>query len=90
MTSIDSLYITFLAQTAVLQLRPHLPMRMRLASSWTLLYSLDQHGISLSTLYRKVKGKGPCILAIKDANDDVCISHLMLKRLRVFSHVHQW
>ncbi|KAI9282060.1 TLD-domain-containing protein [Umbelopsis sp. AD052] len=52
-------------------LRPHLPVRLRLTSSWTLLYSLDQHGISLSTLYQKVKGKGPCILAIKDANDQI-------------------
>ncbi|CAO3662674.1 unnamed protein product [Umbelopsis ramanniana] len=52
-------------------LRPHLPVRLRLTSSWTLLYSLDQHGISLSTLYQKVKGKGPCILAIKDDNDKI-------------------
>ncbi|CDZ97826.1 Oxidation resistance protein [Phaffia rhodozyma] len=32
-------------------LRPHLPPRLRLAGSWSLLYSLDQHGSSLGTLY---------------------------------------
>ncbi|KAL1929418.1 hypothetical protein VTP01DRAFT_1556 [Rhizomucor pusillus] len=54
------------------QLRPYLPRRYRLASQWSLLYSLDQHGTSLATLYRLVKAnKGPCILAIKDAEDHV-------------------
>jgi hypothetical protein len=62
-------------------------MRMRLAPSWTLLYSLDQHGISLSTLYRKVKGKGPCVLAIKNANNEVCIIDLGARLFnRVFLH----
>ncbi|KAI8382372.1 TLDc domain-containing protein [Blakeslea trispora] len=38
----------------------------------SLLYSLDQHGISLSSLYRLVKSnKGPCVFAIKDADDNV-------------------
>ncbi|KAH6893970.1 TLD-domain-containing protein [Coprinopsis sp. MPI-PUGE-AT-0042] len=32
-------------------IRPHLPPLSRLPKSWTLLYSLDQHGISLNTLY---------------------------------------
>lgn len=35
----------------LLQIRPHLPPRQRLASKWSLLYSLDQHGSSLGTLY---------------------------------------
>ncbi|ORX63078.1 TLD-domain-containing protein [Hesseltinella vesiculosa] len=49
-----------------------LPQRYRLAKKWTLLYSIDQHGISLTTLYRLVKNnKGPCVFAIKDANDQV-------------------
>ncbi|TFK99833.1 TLD-domain-containing protein [Pterulicium gracile] len=33
------------------QLRPHLPPLSRLPSSWSLLYSMDQHGSSLQTLY---------------------------------------
>lgn len=31
-----------------------LPRRLRLGKSWTLLYSLDQHGSSLATLYNRV------------------------------------
>ncbi|CAO3612345.1 unnamed protein product [Mucor fragilis] len=53
-------------------LRVELPRRYRLAPEMTLLYSLDQHGISLSSLYRLVKAnKGPCVLVIKDADDNV-------------------
>lgn len=70
------------------QLRPHLPVRIRLASSWTLLYSLDQHGISLSTLYQKVKGKGPCILAVKDANDEVCFSTVLVLLSLCATHLY--
>ncbi|KWU43053.1 TLD-domain-containing protein [Rhodotorula sp. JG-1b] len=32
-------------------IRPFLPPRLRLSSKWTLLYSLDQHGISIHTLF---------------------------------------
>ncbi|CAO3590597.1 unnamed protein product [Absidia cylindrospora] len=61
-----------LTDTIVEKLRSFLPQRYRLATRWSLLYSLDQHGISLTTLYRLVKNnKGPCILAIKDAEDQV-------------------
>ena len=35
------------------QLRPHLPPLARLAQTWTLLYSADQHGLSLNTLYHR-------------------------------------
>lgn len=31
-----------------------LPLRLRLGKSWSLLYSLDQHGSSLATLYSRV------------------------------------
>ncbi|KAL7421153.1 oxidation resistance protein 1 [Cryptotrichosporon argae] len=37
------------------QLRATLPARQRLSDKWTLLFSLDQHGASLSTLYRQVE-----------------------------------
>lgn len=36
-------------------LTAHLPKRLQLGKSWKLLYSSDQHGISLSTLYHKVE-----------------------------------
>lgn len=35
------------------QLRLHLPALARLPKAWTLLYSLDQHGVLLNTLYTK-------------------------------------
>ncbi|WRT68916.1 uncharacterized protein IL334_005898 [Kwoniella shivajii] len=40
------------------QLRRFLPPRQRLSGAWTLLFSLDQHGASLSTLYRLVDRYG--------------------------------
>ncbi|GAA6039877.1 hypothetical protein JCM8097_006775 [Rhodosporidiobolus ruineniae] len=36
-------------------LRPSLPPRLRLSPRWTLLYSLDQHGISLSTFFTSLE-----------------------------------
>jgi TLD len=35
------------------QIRTRLPALARLSTSWTLLYSIDQHGISLNTLYTR-------------------------------------
>ncbi|WVQ93343.1 hypothetical protein IAU59_000411 [Kwoniella sp. CBS 9459] len=40
------------------ELRQHIPPRQRLSNAWTLLFSLDQHGASLSTLYRLVEKFG--------------------------------
>ncbi|KAI9492529.1 TLD-domain-containing protein [Zychaea mexicana] len=54
------------------KLRPYLPRRHRLTTQWSLLYSLDQHGSSLTTLYRQCRSyRGPCVLAIKDADDTI-------------------
>ncbi|WFD27987.1 oxidation resistance protein 1 [Malassezia nana] len=36
------------------RLQAQLPRRLRLGKSWSLVYSLDQHGASLATLYSKV------------------------------------
>ncbi|KAJ1929567.1 oxidation resistance protein 1 [Tieghemiomyces parasiticus] len=60
-----------LTQTVARQLQPSLPVRLRLASTWKLLYSTSQHGISMATLFRQVQRKGPCILAIRDTQDNV-------------------
>ncbi|KAI0655799.1 TLD-domain-containing protein [Cubamyces menziesii] len=53
-------------------LRPFFPALARLPRSWTLLYSLDQHGISLNTLYARCQDfKGSALLIVRDANDAV-------------------
>ncbi|KAJ7270628.1 TLD-domain-containing protein [Mycena haematopus] len=58
-------------------IHPHLPALLRLPRQWTLFYSLDQHGISLNTLYyrcappsstRTPHPKG-ALLVIQDADD---------------------
>lgn len=36
------------------RIQSNLPPRLQLGRNWKLLYSMDQHGISLSTLYQKV------------------------------------
>ena len=42
----------------------------RISRSWTLLYSLDQHGISLNTLYTRCEAHtGGALLVMRDSND---------------------
>ncbi|KAF9089711.1 oxidation resistance protein 1 [Mortierella sp. AD031] len=53
------------------QIRLELPRKLRNATKWNLVYSSDQHGISMTTLYHRCKGKGPMILALKDTTDAV-------------------
>ncbi|EKM48308.1 uncharacterized protein PHACADRAFT_155199 [Phanerochaete carnosa HHB-10118-sp] len=54
------------------KLRPHLPALKRLPRSWTMMYSLDQHGISLNTLYTRCEAHaGGALLVLRDANDAV-------------------
>ncbi|KAI0665525.1 TLD-domain-containing protein [Trametes maxima] len=53
-------------------LRPFFPALARLPRAWTLLYSLDQHGISLNTLYARCQDfKGSALLVVRDTNDAV-------------------
>ena len=52
------------------QLRPFLPALARLPKSWSLLYSLDQHGISLNTLYTRCQDfKGSQLLVVRDLGE---------------------
>ncbi|ORX51876.1 TLD-domain-containing protein [Hesseltinella vesiculosa] len=57
--------------TLAQQIRAWLPRRFGQLSNWTLLYSLDQHGASLSTLYQLLSQKQPCIFVFQDEFDCV-------------------
>jgi hypothetical protein len=44
-----------LTETIAESLRPSLPPRLRISGKWNLLYSLDQHGTSILTLFQTVQ-----------------------------------
>ncbi|EJF58892.1 TLD-domain-containing protein [Dichomitus squalens LYAD-421 SS1] len=53
-------------------LRPFFPALVRLPKQWSLLYSLDQHGISLNTLYTRCQDfKGSALVVVRDSGDRV-------------------
>ncbi|KAK0200648.1 TLD-domain-containing protein [Desarmillaria ectypa] len=54
-------------------IRPRLPALSRLPRTWTLLYSLDQHGISLNTLYSRSEQTKPfgALIVVKDDGDTI-------------------
>ncbi|KAH9913202.1 TLD-domain-containing protein [Fomitopsis serialis] len=53
-------------------LRPYFPALARLPRAWNLLYSLDQHGISLNTLYRRCENHtGGALVVMRDSGDAV-------------------
>lgn len=59
-----------------MQIRPALSSRIRLCKTWTLVYSLDAHGTSLTTLYSRVqaglqKTAGGCVLLVKDMENNI-------------------
>jgi hypothetical protein len=59
-----------LETSLAIALRSHLPPRARLPRSWTLLFSIDQHGISLHTLYARCGAHaGGALLVIRTADD---------------------
>ena len=53
------------------QIRTRIPHLYKEAIKWKLLYSIDQHGLSLNTLYSNIKHAGPCVMAITTENDEV-------------------
>lgn len=59
-----------------IQIQQWLPNRISVSSTWSLIYSLDQHGASLNTLYQKSYNKGPCLLVIQDDQDQVFGAYL--------------
>ncbi|KAF3927192.1 hypothetical protein ABW20_dc0104034 [Dactylellina cionopaga] len=52
------------------EIRLLVPARLQLHETWTLMYSLEQHGVSISTLYSKL-GKGAFVFVVKDTSDGV-------------------
>ncbi|KAH8093096.1 TLD-domain-containing protein [Cristinia sonorae] len=51
-------------------IRPNFPALSRLPRSWNLLYSLDQHGISLNTLYARCDShKGGAVVVMQDSEN---------------------
>ncbi|KAK0429587.1 TLD-domain-containing protein [Armillaria borealis] len=65
--------VRVLEPTLANSIRPHLPALSRLPRTWTLLYSLDQHGISLNTLYSRSEQTKPtgALVVVKDDGDTV-------------------
>ncbi|KAJ2473448.1 oxidation resistance protein 1 [Coemansia sp. RSA 2322] len=53
------------------ELRALLPVQQRLAKSWRLVYSMDQHGISFNTMLALCAREGAMVLAIKDSKGKV-------------------
>ncbi|PBK81546.1 TLD-domain-containing protein [Armillaria gallica] len=65
--------VRVLEPTLANSIRPHLPALSRLPRTWSLLYSLDQHGISLNTLYSRSEQTKPAgaLVVVKDDGDTV-------------------
>ncbi|GAA97134.1 uncharacterized protein L969DRAFT_94122 [Mixia osmundae IAM 14324] len=58
------------------RIRISLPPRLKLATEWSLLYSLDQHGVSLTTLYERTQrglrgSESGCVLVVRDSEGSV-------------------
>ncbi|ORX90543.1 TLD-domain-containing protein [Basidiobolus meristosporus CBS 931.73] len=60
-----------------MKLRTRIPRARRLEPSWKLLYSLDQHGASIHTMYENSRDhQGPVVLAIKDSGSVIFGAYL--------------
>ncbi|KAJ2172764.1 oxidation resistance protein 1 [Coemansia sp. RSA 560] len=57
-----------LTATIASELRSAMPVQQRLAKSWRLVYSMDQHGISMHTMLSCCESEKALVLAIKDTN----------------------
>ena len=53
------------------KLKIHFPAMLRESSNVNLLYSLEQDGISIKTLYGKAQDQGPCLLSLKDTDGNI-------------------
>ncbi|KAJ1836619.1 oxidation resistance protein 1 [Coemansia sp. RSA 2711] len=57
-----------LTTTIAAELRALLPVQQRLAKSWRLVYSMDQHGISFQTMLSRCEHEKALVLAVKDTS----------------------
>jgi len=74
---------SILSMEQVEELVLHLPPRC-LGSTWSLAYGTDQHGFSLSSLYRSVNDlEGPCLLVVKEMNTENIFGGLLSHSPRV-------
>ncbi|KAJ1742635.1 oxidation resistance protein 1 [Coemansia sp. RSA 989] len=64
-------YPKALTSTIANELRSMLPVEQRLAKSWRLVYSMDQHGISFHTMLSRCENEKALVLAIRDSNGRV-------------------
>lgn len=53
------------------QIRNKIPSLYKEAVHWKLLYSIDQHGTSLKTLYSNVRNAGPCVMALLTEENEI-------------------
>jgi hypothetical protein len=67
-----------LTRTLAEEIRLLVPARLQLVEEWRCIYSLEQDGVSLSTLYAKcepLRGKrGGYVLVVRDGDGGVCLS----------------
>jgi hypothetical protein len=66
-----------LSRTLAEEIRLLLPNRLELCDEWNLVYSLDQDGVSLGTLYKKCEElhglRNGYVLVVRDGDDGVSL-----------------
>jgi len=69
---------TILSKAVAEEIRLLVPPRLQLAEKWALVYSLENDGVTLSTLYKKCASPefsrgGSMVLVVQDAAGGVCV-----------------
>lgn len=74
------------------EIRTFLPERLKIGEEWRLVYSLYQHGSSLSTLYKlcdEYRGRRVgFVLVVRDGMGGVSTTILFFLRLRAIGHIY--
>jgi len=62
------------------EIRLLVPPRLQLCEEWRLVYSLEEHGVSLGTLYKKCEDlrglRNGFVLVVRDGEGGVCFGFL--------------